>query len=143
MAKKKGQGQKSKLEDRFYRFWKKRFPYLPAPIKQHKFHPIRQWRFDFSWPEVKIAVEIQGGTFMRRGGHNTGIGQVMDHEKSRAAVISGWRVLQFSTSDLRKHKIKNMGKRGGKKRKSNLNLVECVKITGNFVTREIIKEKLK
>jgi len=23
---------------------------LPEPIRQHRFHPERRWRFDFAWP---------------------------------------------------------------------------------------------
>src|SRR5687768_16750315 len=25
--------------------------------------PARRWRFDFAWPELKVAVECDGGTF--------------------------------------------------------------------------------
>ena len=94
-------GAKSKLEERFYRAWKKRFPGLPKPKRQLRFHPTRRWRFDFSWPKQKLAVEIQGGSFMF-GGHNRGMGQAKDYEKQREAVRLGWRVLPFGTADFGK-----------------------------------------
>ncbi len=85
-----------KLEDRFYRAWKVSFPDLPKPVRQYKFHSKRKWRFDFAWPEFKIAVEIQGGSFTF-GGHNRGFSQSRDFEKHNAATILGWKVLYFNT----------------------------------------------
>ena len=26
--------------------------------QEFKFHPDRKWRFDFAWPEQKIAIEV-------------------------------------------------------------------------------------
>lgn len=58
-------------------------------------HPVadgRKWRFDAAWPEHRVAVEIQGGTFMA-GAHARGPQIRRDHEKHNAAVLRGWRVL--------------------------------------------------
>lgn len=88
------------LEERFYRAWKKEFPDLPRPEGQY---PLRNpksgkdWLFDFAWPDWKIAVEIQGGAFIR-GGHNRGMGQQRDFEKHNHATLEGWRVLFFNTA---------------------------------------------
>jgi len=147
-------GKKALLEKRFYYNFCRAFPNLPKPMcafngRQHCFHPIRQWRSDFAWPSVKIAVEIQGGSFLgkskykKRGGHNTAIGQSRDYEKNRAAVMMGWRVLMFNTSDLKKKRTKKLGKRGGSKYAPNYCLMDCVRMTGNFVKRELLKELLK
>lgn len=38
-------------------------------IKEHKFHPIRKWRFDYAIPEHKIALEVEGGVWT--GGRHT------------------------------------------------------------------------
>lgn len=69
---------------------------LAAPLTQYRFareaSPPRQWRFDLAWPDVKVAVEIQGGIFMQ-GKHSRGVGQERDAEKLSAAAILGWRVL--------------------------------------------------
>ena len=31
------------------------------PVREYIFHPKRKWRFDFYFPERKLAVEIEGG----------------------------------------------------------------------------------
>lgn len=64
---------------------------LPAPVKQHKFHPKRKWLFDFAWPEWKIAVEIDGGTAIG-GRHVRPAGFRADCEKINAAQLLGWAV---------------------------------------------------
>ena len=94
------QGKKAVLEQSFLRHWKLCYPTLPMPTMQHHFHPERKWRFDFAWIEWKLAVEIQGGSFVQ-GGHNRGAQQAKDYEKQREAVRLGWRVLPFNTLDMK------------------------------------------
>lgn len=69
---------------------------LPSPTQQHIFHPQRQWRLDFSWPEHNLAVEIQG--YGR--GHTSYAGMHSDYEKHNQAVLLGWRFLYFMGVDL-------------------------------------------
>jgi very-short-patch-repair endonuclease len=69
------------------------------PVRQHKFHPERKWRFDFAWPDLKVAVEIHGGGFVR-GGHNRGRGMMNDCEKIRAAHAMGWIVMPVASVEL-------------------------------------------
>lgn len=38
---------------------------------EHRFHPVRKWRFDAAFPVRKIAVEIDGGVFVQ-GRHMRG-----------------------------------------------------------------------
>jgi very-short-patch-repair endonuclease len=66
------------------------------PEREWMFHPTRKWRFDFAWPDVKLAVEIEGGTW-RGGRHSRGSGFDNDAAKYNAAVLLGWRVLRYST----------------------------------------------
>ncbi len=63
--------------------------------REYVFHPTRKWRFDFAWPEKKIAVEIEGGVWMPRGAHTGGVGVTRDIEKNNAAVELGWRLFRF------------------------------------------------
>ncbi len=95
-------GKKAALEQRFLDHWKKDYVTLglPSPDLQVKFHPTRKWKFDFAWVAQKLAVEIDGGSFMARGGHNTGTGIARDHEKQNEAVRLGWRVLRFGTKAM-------------------------------------------
>jgi very-short-patch-repair endonuclease len=94
------QNKKAQLEQRFLEAWGRLFRTLPRPVMQHKFHPSRKWRWDFCWPEEKLAVEIQGGSFVA-GGHNRAPQQQKDYEKQRAAVALGWRVLPYNTIDMK------------------------------------------
>lgn len=94
--------RKAQLEQRFVEAWYRLFPRLPRPQMQYKFHPKRQWKFDFAWDDLgtMIAVEIDGGSFVN-GGHNRPVQQAKDYEKSREAVKLGWRVLRYNTIDMK------------------------------------------
>lgn len=73
---------------------------LPASAREFQFHPTRKWRFDFCWPNQKVALEIQGGIWMARGGHNTGVALRKEHEKRNEAARRGWRILYVEPKDL-------------------------------------------
>src|SRR3990167_1304045 len=69
---------------------------FPKPELEYKFHPDRKWRFDFAWPDINFAVEIEGGLWVE-GRHNRPIGYSMDTGKYNAAVLLGWRVLRYTS----------------------------------------------
>lgn len=67
---------------------------------EYPFHPTRKWRFDYAIPELKIAIEIDGGlfnTYMGKhpGRHSGGVGQREDMEKMNEAAAMGWLVFHF------------------------------------------------
>ncbi len=68
---------------------------LPEPVRQHRFHPVRKWRFDLAFPAHLLAVEVDGGVWIN-GRHTTGAGYSKDCEKLNEAVLLGWRVLRFT-----------------------------------------------
>jgi very-short-patch-repair endonuclease len=70
---------------------------LPEPVREFKFHPTRRWRFDFCWPQQKLAVELNGACFTQ-GRHTRGAGFVKDMQKLNAAQELGWVVLQYQTN---------------------------------------------
>lgn len=95
----KKKSKKSHLEERMALYIEAHK--LPRPVRQLRFAKEalgRQWMFDFAWPDRGIALEIDGGTFMAKGGHNTGLGIMKDAEKANAAALLGWRV--FRVTDL-------------------------------------------
>jgi very-short-patch-repair endonuclease len=73
---------------------------LPMPVPEHRFHPTRKWRFDFAWPELKLALEIEGGLYVK-GRHVRGAGAEADCVKYAEALVLGWRVLRVSPGQLR------------------------------------------
>ena len=66
---------------------------LPVAQREYQFHPKRQWKFDFAWPRMMIAVEIEGGTYSG-GRHVRPEGFRRDCQKYNTATIMGWRVLR-------------------------------------------------
>ena len=68
---------------------------LPEPIREYRFHPPRRWRFDFCFPDKKVAIECEGGTWTN-GRHVRGSGFEKDVEKYNQAAIDGWIVLRFT-----------------------------------------------
>jgi very-short-patch-repair endonuclease len=67
-----------------------------TPEREVQFLPGRQWRFDFAWRHLKLALEVEGGT--KGGGrHNRHSGFEADARKYNAAALEGWRVLRFTT----------------------------------------------
>jgi very-short-patch-repair endonuclease len=89
---------KSPCEEAFALAWK----VLEGPpyTREFKFAFPRLWRFDFAWPEAKIAVEIDGGIHegAGRGRHMRQGGYEKDAEKMANAALMGWRVVRCTPS---------------------------------------------
>ena len=67
--------------------------------REYRFHDERRWRFDFAWPEKWVALEIEGGAWVR-GRHNRAAGFVKDCEKYSVAAAEGWRVLRVTRQQI-------------------------------------------
>ena len=68
---------------------------LPTPHMEYSFHPTRRWRFDFAWPEYRVAVECEGGIWSQ-GRHVRGLGFQRDCTKYNEAAILGWIVIRVT-----------------------------------------------
>lgn len=79
---------------------------FPDPVPEHRFHPARKWRFDWCWPDLRVALERHGGdwrpvlcpgcghrktVFVSR--HHSRDGLEADLEKMNAAAVLGWLVV--------------------------------------------------
>jgi hypothetical protein len=69
----------------------------------------RNFRFDFSDPDLMVAIEVQGGAWMkpdaqgnRRGAHGTGTHIERDCLKATLAAALGWTVLFVTPAQIRK-----------------------------------------
>jgi hypothetical protein len=65
--------------------------------REHRFHPVRRWRFDFAFPEYLVACEVEGGTW-NGGRHTRGKGFEGDCEKYNEAALAGWLCLRVTGS---------------------------------------------
>lgn len=78
---------------------------LPVPEREYWFarHIGRKWRFDYAWPAKRVALEVQGGTFIPGGGrHSRGATLRKEHEKLNHAAKWGWRILYCFPEKLAK-----------------------------------------
>jgi len=83
----------SQLEE--YLSWQMKVADVLEPVKEHRFHPKRRWRFDFAWPDLMLAVEVEGhGGAKSR--HTSFTGFQNDCTKYNEACLLGWRVLRFT-----------------------------------------------
>ena len=91
---------KTKVYDKAFLFIKvieNHFPeLLPSMQREFKFHGVRRWRFDFAWPELLLAVEVDGHAFHVKGGGRHA--QDKDKIKLNTAAAMGYCVLRFSPS---------------------------------------------
>lgn len=104
------------LEREFYTRWLQLSG--PALESEYEFHPTRKWRFDFVHAVSLIAIELDGGTWARKGakkcqmcgqipkgGHSTGTGIKKDYEKQNEAILMGWQVFRFTTDMIKNSPI--------------------------------------
>ena len=67
--------------------------------KEWKFHPVRKWRFDYAFPDFKVALEVEGGVFTG-GRHTRSLGFMKDIEKYNTAAMLGWTVVRTVPDEL-------------------------------------------
>ncbi len=79
-------------------FWK--MFKIPPPVAEYKFHPTRRWKFDYAWPSLFIAIEVEGGLW-NFGRHNRPVGYQKDLEKYNQATKLGWRVFRFTPQQFK------------------------------------------
>ena len=83
---------------------------LPKPVTELRFAPPRRWRFDYAWPDKKIALEVEGGVWSG-GRHTRGAGFLKDIEKYNEAACLGWRVVRCTPKELYSFPTMEMMKR--------------------------------
>lgn len=65
-------------------------------VRELRFDEARRWRFDFAWPDLLVALEVEGATWTA-GRHTRGAGYEADCEKYDEAAIRGWMVIRVTT----------------------------------------------
>lgn len=61
---------------------------------------LKDWRFDFAWPRLKVAMEIEGGAWSN-GRHTRGSGFAADLRKYQAAMVRGWTIYRCDYAMLK------------------------------------------
>lgn len=73
---------------------------IPQPLMEYYFaKPERAWRFDFAWPEYRVALECEGGVWVK-GRHTRGKGFIEDCAKYNKGTLLGWRIFRVPSSQL-------------------------------------------
>jgi len=70
------------------------------PVREYTFdNSGRKWRFDFAWPSLMFAVEVEGLTH-DGGRHQRIAGFEADLVKYQAAMLQGWTVYRVSPKQI-------------------------------------------
>lgn len=72
---------------------------LPEPVFEYRFHPSRRWRIDIAFVLARLAIEVQGGIFIR-GRHSRGAAMLEEWEKLNTLSCMGWRVMYVQPKDV-------------------------------------------
>jgi very-short-patch-repair endonuclease len=96
----------SPLEKKFTLLWVHGIKGTTEVVVEHKFHPVRHWRFDFAHVATKIAIEIEGGSGLVKtktgkrvlGHHVQKEGYQNDCEKYNEATRLGWKVFRLTAA---------------------------------------------
>ena len=93
---------------------------LPEPEAEYRFAAPRRWRFDLAWPALRLALEVEGGTWVS-GRHTRGAGFEKDCEKYNEAALLGWTVLRVTPGMIEDGRAVELVERG-------------VQVRGNTIT---------
>lgn len=72
---------------------------LPMPEREYRFHPTRKWRLDYFFPSLQLAVEKEGGVWIR-GRHTHPAGFLKDIEKYNELSLAGISLLRFTPKQI-------------------------------------------
>lgn len=90
---------KEKYKDPFIRFVKQELGIELWP--EFYFCTERQFRIDYAIPDLKIAIEQEGGIWMKgNSGHSSGTGIARDMEKNNLLVSKGWRLIRRQPNEM-------------------------------------------
>ena len=105
---------KSKLEDELSQQLK--LLNVMKPEREYRFSNARRFRFDFAWPEEKVACEVQGGVWVG-GRHNRGKGYENDCDKLNLSQLEGWLLLYVTPTHIARGDAAELIRKALKERK--------------------------
>lgn len=87
-------GVTSHGEENFADYWRLLCPHIGPPTPQHRPTEDRRWKIDFAWPELFLAVEIEGV------GHRLSPRYEQDICKYNELAAMGWTLLRFTGNQI-------------------------------------------
>jgi hypothetical protein len=99
----------SHLEEKFITIWQQNYPQIKL-VREYKFCPKRQFRFDFAHTFASVGIECQGGIWGSKMGHNSGSGITRDCEKICLAASMGWLVFPLTEQMINSQYLKMIAK---------------------------------
>ena len=71
-------------------------------VREFKFHPTRRWSLDIAFPDLQLAIEVEGyGKNGAPGRHRSNSGFAKDCEKYAELAIAGWRLIRCTTRQVK------------------------------------------
>lgn len=64
------------------------------PVEEHRFHPRRKWAFDLAFPDLLIAIEVEGMDHRKTQRYTS------DLTKYNTASERGWVLLRYRAKDV-------------------------------------------
>lgn len=98
MPAKKRSANRLRIYD-YFQQWFESFDGAPKLKAEYKFCPTRRWRFDYAHIESKVAIELEGGTWVV-GRHNHPASIEADMEKYNTASELGWKLIRLTPGML-------------------------------------------
>lgn len=82
-------------------YWRMFAPEFERPEPEYPFSKVigRKHRFDWAFPDFRVAVEVDGGQWSLHGGRHAGDA---DREKLNIAASLRWLVFRFSPDQLKR-----------------------------------------
>jgi hypothetical protein len=75
---------------------------LPPFVAQAKLVPGRRFSWDFCFEApFYLGIEVQGGLWMKVGGHTSGKGVSRDCEKHNLATLAGWWTMSVTPEQIK------------------------------------------
>ena len=99
----------SPLEKKFMTLWQEYWPELYL-YQEYQVSKARRYRADFCCPQSRVVIEIQGGIWMPRSGHNSGSGITRDCEKACFYAMRGYLYFPLVSKMITRTNVIDIGK---------------------------------
>lgn len=112
--------KKTPLEDKFAEQLEERG--ITGYERNVRFIPKRKFEADFYWPDLKLVVECDGGTWLPKGGHTSGAGYQSDRERDLEALLIGIITVRVTSTQIHSGWAINKFEQLYRKRKAELGI---------------------